>query len=71
VQDVLGEHQDATIACQEIARIAAEHPGDAAFSLAAGRLVERQAIAASMARTEFFKAWQRLDRKKNRRWMKV
>jgi CHAD domain-containing protein len=71
VQDVLGEHQDATVACKEIARIAAEDPGDAAFPLAAGRLLERQAIAARAARTEFFKAWQRLDRKKNRRWTKV
>jgi CHAD domain-containing protein len=71
VQDVLGEHQDATIACTEIGRIAAENPGNGAFHLAAGRLLERQANAASMARTEFFKAWQRLDRKKNHRWMKL
>jgi CHAD domain-containing protein len=71
LQDVLGEHQDAIVACKEVARIAAENPGDAAFLLAAGRLLERQAIAASTARTEFFKAWQRLDRKKDRRWMKV
>ena len=70
VQDVLGEHQDATIACDEIRRIAAEHPGDAAFLLAAGRLLERQAIAADVARTRFFKVWQKLDRKKNSRWMK-
>jgi CHAD domain-containing protein len=71
VQDVLGEHQDAIVACREIGRIAAENPGDSAFNLAAGRLLERQAVAASKARTGFFKAWQRLDRKKNYRWMKI
>jgi CHAD domain-containing protein len=71
VQDVLGEHQDAIVACKEVARIAIENSGDAAFLLAAGRLLERQAIAASTARTEFVKAWQRLDRRKNRRWMRV
>jgi CHAD domain-containing protein len=71
VQDVLGEHRDATIACREIGRIAAENPGTGPFVLAAGRLLERQAVAASKARTGFFKAWQRLDRKKNDRWMKV
>jgi CHAD domain-containing protein len=71
VQDVLGEHQDATVACQEIRRIAAERPGDGPFNLAAGRLLERQEDAARAARTKFFKTWHKLDRPKNRRWMKV
>jgi CHAD domain-containing protein len=71
VQDVLGEHQDATVACKEIGRIAAEINGESAFHLAAGRLFERQAIAAMAARTRFFKVWQKLDRKKNVRWMKA
>ena len=71
VQDVLGEHQDATVACSQIRQIAAEHASDGPFNLALGRLLERQAIAAGAARTRFFKVWQKLDRTKNVRWMKV
>jgi CHAD domain-containing protein len=71
VQDVLGDHQDAIIACQEIRRIAADRPGDGPFNFAAGRLFERQEIAACDTRTRFFKAWHKLDREKNRGWMKA
>lgn len=70
VQNILGEHQDATIACREIRRIAAERPVEGAFNLAAGRLLEREEDAASKARKEFFKAWHKLDSPKNLRWMK-
>jgi CHAD domain-containing protein len=71
VQDVLGEHQDATVACKEIGCTAVHQPGDARFSLTAGRLLERQSNAASTARGQFFRAWQKLDRKKNTRWLNV
>ena len=71
VQDVLGAHQDAIIACSQIRQIAAECGGDGPFNLALGRLLERQVIAAGAARTRFFKVWQKLDRTKNVRWMKV
>jgi len=71
VQDVLGEHQDATVACSQIRQIAAECGSDGPFNLALGRLLERQTIAAGAARTLFFKVWQKLDRTKNVRWMKV
>jgi CHAD domain-containing protein len=71
VQDVLGEHQDATLACQEIRRLAAERLNDGPFNLAAGRLLDRQEGAASVSRTKFFKIWHRLDQKKYRRWMKA
>jgi CHAD domain-containing protein len=68
VQDVLGRHQDAIIASQEIRRVAAEHPSDGAFNLAMGQLLERQENAAGESRREFFKIWHRLDRKKVRHW---
>jgi CHAD domain-containing protein len=71
VQDILGEHQDAIVAGEQIRRIAAERPHDGTFGLAAGRLLERQQIAASESRSRFFKAWNRLDRKKNHHWMRV
>jgi CHAD domain-containing protein len=70
VQDVLGEHQDAIVACDQIRQIATEHSSDGPFNLAAGRLLERQAIDAETSRTRFFKAWQKLDRAKNVRWTK-
>jgi CHAD domain-containing protein len=71
VQDILGEHQDATIACQEIRRIVAEHPGDGPLNFAAGQLLERQEGAAADTRARFFKVWHKLDHKKNLRWMKA
>jgi CHAD domain-containing protein len=70
VQDVLGEHQDAIVACQEINRLVAERPHDGPFNLAAGRLLERQEHAAGAARAQFFEVWEKLDRKKNVRWLK-
>jgi CHAD domain-containing protein len=71
VQDVLGDHQDAIVACEQIQRIVARFPTDGPFNLAAGRLLERQQIAACETRTRFFEVWHKLDRTKNRRWMKV
>lgn len=68
VQDILGEHQDAAVSVQVIERIVAEHPADGHFAFAAGRLLERQAVAAEHSRNEFFGVWARLDRKKVRRW---
>ena len=48
----------------------AEHADDPGFVEAAGRLLDTQKNAARTARTEFFKVWDKLDRKKSRRWMK-
>ena len=70
VKDVLGEHQDAVVACQVIEQIAAERPDDGPFNLASGRLLERQARASHEARHLFFGAWDRLDRKSVRSWLK-
>ncbi len=71
VQDVLGEHQDAIIAGETIKDIAAEVSEDAAFSLAAGQLVERERRAALDARAMFPEVWRKLDRKKHRSWMQA
>jgi CHAD domain-containing protein len=70
VQDVLGEHQDATVACAEIWRAATSHPHGGPFNFAAGRLLERQAAAALDSRQKFFKVWDRFDRPRYRRWLK-
>lgn len=71
VQDVLGEHQDAVVACQEIRRAVEAHPDEGPFNFAAGRLFEKQMAAAIAARTKFFPTWEKLDHKKNRSWLKV
>lgn len=70
VKDVLGEHQDAVVACGVIEQIAAERPGEGPFNLASGRLIERQVRASHEARLLFFGAWDRLDRKSVRSWLK-
>lgn len=69
VQDVLGEHQDASVAAQEITRIAALHPYDIPFRLSAHRLFKRQMRVADQSRERFFKVWDKLDHKKFRRWL--
>ena len=70
VQDILGEHQDAVVARDLLESAAAGHPTDGPFNLAIGRMVERQAHAATEARARFVVAWGRLDRKHVRRWLK-
>ena len=67
VQEVLGEAQDAAIAEELLAAVAAEHP-ELAFE--AGRLAERQARAGRKARAAFFGAWKRADRPKLTRWQR-
>jgi CHAD domain-containing protein len=69
VQDVLGELQDAVVAQETINRFveSEERPGPVNF--AAGRLLEREHAAGAAARRDFHRAWRRLDRGKQRRWM--
>jgi CHAD domain-containing protein len=69
VQDALGEHQDAMVASRTIEEGLDAHPEDGAFAEVARRLLESQREVAQAGRTAFFKIWDRLDRKKVRRWM--
>ncbi len=71
VQDVLGEHQDAIVAGQELRKLLERHDSGPAFDHAARVLLDDQARAAEQARDRFFDVWERLDRKKSRRWMKA
>ena len=57
LQDVLGEHQDAVVAEARLRDLALLHP---AGTLAAGRLVERQAARAARARARWRGAWKAL-----------
>lgn len=69
VQDVLGEHQDATVALDELDRFLDEHSGDREQHHAIRALRRDQKAASERARDAFFKTWPRLDRKKSLRWM--
>lgn len=57
LQDVLGEHQDAVVAEGRLRELALQHP---AGTLAAGRLVEREAERAWQARAGWRGAWKAL-----------
>jgi CHAD domain-containing protein len=71
VQDTLGEHQDAVVAAGEIEDALARHNDDSAFVRAASNLLTSQRDTADAALESFFKVWDKLDRKKTRRWMKI
>jgi CHAD domain-containing protein len=71
VQSVLGEFQDAIVAGHEVEGWLAAHRDDRALVAPAERLVVDQRNAARSARSAFFEVWDRLDRKKCRRWIKI
>jgi CHAD domain-containing protein len=71
VQDVLGAHQDAVVAGQEVAAALERHAQEDSFAGAARCLRDSLRTAADAARSEFFDVWEKLDRKKVRRWMKA
>lgn len=58
LQDVLGEHQDATVAEERLRTLASAAPAGAAF--VAGRLVEREQARRRAAREAWPDAWKRL-----------
>ena len=69
VQEVLGVYQDSVVAQETIAKLAEGRPDDGPFYVAIGRLLERQSVNGARARARFPKAWGKLDRKKNLRWL--
>ncbi|HEU4488988.1 MAG TPA: CHAD domain-containing protein, partial [Actinomycetota bacterium] len=69
VQDALGEIQDALTARATIERVLEEKHGPE-VTLAAGRLLEREMLAASQARRVWTKPWSKLDDKKLVAWMR-
>jgi CHAD domain-containing protein len=71
VQEVLGGLQDSVVAREVITAAALKRPDNGAFNFAAGRLLERHEQAAIRSREEFASVWGKLDRPKNRKWMKA
>jgi CHAD domain-containing protein len=68
VQDVLGEHQDATVAEERIRELVAQARGTGRTALAAGRLIERQRSRRVSAREAWPQAWKRLRRAGDDAW---
>jgi CHAD domain-containing protein len=68
LQDVLGEHQDASVAEERIRELLAEVRGTGRTSFVAGRLIERQRHRRTVARAEWPKAWKRLQRAGDYAW---
>ena len=68
VQDVLGEHQDATVAEERIRELVAQVRGTGRTALAAGRLIERQRSRRVSAREAWPRAWKRLRRAGDDAW---
>ena len=69
LQDVLGVHQDASVAMSTIRNSVSADSVDAVFVFAAGRLFEREKAEARKARKDMKKAWANIDRKKNLGWL--
>jgi CHAD domain-containing protein len=65
VQDVLGEHQDASTAEEHI-RALLQRPHSIRWAIAAGRVIERQSVRREEARTAFPPAWAALERQGER-----
>lgn len=61
VQDALGEHQDASVAEERI-RALLSRPQSVRWAVAAGRLIERQAVRREAARRAFPAAWAELEK---------
>lgn len=70
VQDLLGEHQDMTVAIEEVEALLPQHPDDLEFQKAARALLTRLRRTADESRDEFLKLWPRLAGKKSRRWLR-
>ena len=70
VQDLLGEHQDMTVAITEVENLLPKHPDDREFQNAAQILLCRLRKTADDSRAAFLDLWPKLAKKKTRRWFK-
>jgi CHAD domain-containing protein len=70
LQDVLGEHQDAIVACAELERFLAEEVSDPASKCQVRTMIRQQHGCSDRSRDGFFEIWDKLDRKKSLRWMR-
>ncbi|MFO0892927.1 MAG: CHAD domain-containing protein [Isosphaeraceae bacterium] len=70
IQDILGEHQDASVAVEELSGFLDGLTTGGEPAREARRLIRGQRRVADDARKAFFKAWPKLDSPKSLRWLK-
>lgn len=71
IQDILGEHQDMTIAIAEVRGFLARHSGDPETARVGDALLGRLHRSADASRRAFLDLWPKLDRKKAVRWIRA
>lgn len=69
LQDVLGEHQDATVAEETVRRLADEPRQSRQVTFTFGMLYVLQVDAAAAARAQLPEVWRDVDRRRYRRWL--
>lgn len=69
VQETLGGLQDAAVAQEMISSCLKDAGNDPVLHFAAGRLYEKESMAAAHSRASFGKAWAKLDRRKSLLWL--
>jgi CHAD domain-containing protein len=69
LQDALGELHDAVVCAEWLRDAAARATGHQAF--VAGKIAELEILAAATERSRWHDAWKKLDRKRNRKWLRV
>jgi CHAD domain-containing protein len=70
LQDALGELHDAVV-CAEWLRDAAARRATGHQAFVAGKIAELEILAAATERSRWHDAWKKLDRKRNRKWLRV
>jgi CHAD domain-containing protein len=68
VQDVLGTFHDTTMTRLALAEVAADRVDDSAYGVVAGRLIEREAVAADVAKARLGPVWRGKAEPALRRW---
>ena len=69
VQEVLGEYHDSAVAQAELRRMGVQAHLDGENGFTFGRLHALEQVRGEQAEANFERAWQRLARKKRRRWL--
>jgi CHAD domain-containing protein len=69
VTELLGEHQDAAVAADALAALAADGESTSRAGFALGLLYQRQRNAVQDSRTGFLRLWPEVADKKHRRWL--
>jgi CHAD domain-containing protein len=71
VTEVLGEHQDASVATDRIVELAAHEAVSPAAAFALGALLAVERDSAETTRAEFAQLWPEVSKRRWRRWLEA